>query len=588
MAYITTHVRPLKKPSVVLVTSSGYPTSIANFMPDNGLATLAAILNRAGIRVKIMDFNTVDQMRKYVPPILQGKIEDAYKTILEVMQEKKPSPKQKARLMMAGMKLRGIEKILNIVRWQEEKNIAEKITSVVRAEEATLVGFKTFHGPGFSGPVHIAKELRGRFPDLLIAAGGPQVNTYREHIPGLSLDDGVFDVLCIKDGEPAIVPLAEASVGRSLLEVPNAFVRDRGTNGFNYTQDAFVGKMSDIPFPTYDPGIYLEMEGDGKIRVVVIEDGRGCGQGCRFCIHGFAAGRQRREKSPARVADEFQNNINEYGINTARFGGSTSPGKYLREFAEEVIRRTMKINWSSFARLDIDPTILPTLRESGLIALFFGIESANQIELDAMNKNIAIGKAEEIVSACRGEGIFSVGSFIYPAPFSTASTIEMNMAFIRKTGMQSALCNPVGVFRGTDYAENPEENGIRMRYPSGIKNFLASIGLIGPAYYEHPDLIQYLAKYEIRRLVPPKNWDALPWQVYYNNQWRGFKDYIAETQTLFQRLRQEGIPMLTDEEALMARKGGYSFAEFAMLSRKNILNGNAEATQDMVVRINKG
>ena len=72
--------------SVLLINYAGYPSSPNSLMPDNGLASLAAKLKAAGHRVKIIDYATVDTMRRLVPPSAQEKLSRILSTFFKSAQ----------------------------------------------------------------------------------------------------------------------------------------------------------------------------------------------------------------------------------------------------------------------------------------------------------------------------------------------------------------------------------------------------------------------------------------------------------------------------------------------------------------------
>ena len=51
----------------LLVSYAGYPYTPSSLMPDNGLASLAGSLIQAGHEVKILDYGTLDTVRRLIP-----------------------------------------------------------------------------------------------------------------------------------------------------------------------------------------------------------------------------------------------------------------------------------------------------------------------------------------------------------------------------------------------------------------------------------------------------------------------------------------------------------------------------------------
>ncbi len=567
--------------SALLVNYAGYPSSPNSLMPDNGLASLGAVLKAAGHRVKILDYATIATMKRLVPPSYRARLLKILRTFEEISKKDNPSRLEKARQAKAFLELKLLAKGLEVVRRNEERKIAEDISKEVRKEEANLVAFKLWNGDGFSGPVRMAGSLKKRFPGLSIAAGGPQVKFFREQIFDLTRN---FDILAIGDGETTILPLAETVLGRSLAEVPNIYYLGDGSPSFTRLES--LQNMDALPFPVYDIKTYPALAGDEKIKILVVEDRRGCENVCYFCVHPFISGSHPRSKSPERVVNEFQKGLEDYGISSFRLGGSSSLAKLLFGVAQGIEGRGMNVNWTAFARIkDSDPEKFSYLKQNGLFSLFFGIESGSQEVLNGMNKNVTLERIKEVIAASKAAGIFTVGSIIYPAPFDTPETRQETLGFLKEIRPDSIPLQFLGIYPGTQYARHPERYNLEIVYPSRFANLLARMGLKKKPEYSDPEVLRYLIKYKIQLLFPPKFWVPLPWKI----NGLAHREFAAETQALYEDLKKEGIlTMLTDEEALMAHLGGYSPREFAHDAFVYNFTGNWEGMGEMAQKINKG
>jgi hypothetical protein len=51
----------------LLVSFAGYPGTPSSLMPDNGLASLAAVLLKEGHEVTILDYGAIDTVKKLFP-----------------------------------------------------------------------------------------------------------------------------------------------------------------------------------------------------------------------------------------------------------------------------------------------------------------------------------------------------------------------------------------------------------------------------------------------------------------------------------------------------------------------------------------
>ncbi|MGB9613316.1 MAG: B12-binding domain-containing radical SAM protein [Candidatus Margulisiibacteriota bacterium] len=567
--------------SVLLVNYAGYPASLSSLMPDNGLASLASSLRSAGHRVRILDYATVSMMRRLVPERVHEKLSNILKEFEDVSPNS-TSFRTKIKQIKGFLQLKLVARELEKVRKDEEVKIAEEISKMVEEQKVDLVGFKLWNGDGFSGPVIMAEILKKRFPGLLVVAGGPQVKFFRDQI--FSLTKG-FDILAIGDGEATILPLVEVAKGRNIEEVPNIFfLNNRGISQF--TRFEQIADMNSLPFPVYDSEIYPAMEGDEKIKLLVVEDRRGCENLCRFCVHPFISGPKPRSKSPERVADEFQFGFQQYGISAFRLGGSSSSAELLLGLAKNLEKKDLHVNWTAFARIkDSKVDAFEYLKQQGLFGLFFGIESGSQKVLEGMNKKVSVEKIKEVILAAKNAGIFTVGSIIYPAPFDTPQTREETLKLLLEIRPDAVPLQFLGIYPGTEYAKYPEKYNLEIIYPSWFSNLLARIGLKKKPRFDDPEVLRYLIQYKINLLFPPKFWRPLPWKI----NGMGHRQFAAETQKLYEDLKSNGVvTMLTDEEALMAHLAGYSPREFMSEAFVNVFTGNWMRTSEMVAKINRG
>ncbi len=580
-----------RRPSVVLVTASGCPGQISNFMPDNGLATLAAILKQAGISVRVLDFNTLSHMKKYITPELQQELVQTMQRVFDLTKDGIPKlGKGLATLGFLARKLQHIERKMIALRPRVNAELAAEIADTVREREATLVGFKTFHGPGSSGPIEMALNLRQQFPDLLLAAGGPQASLFNRRILDLNLDQGAFDVIAAGgDGEAMIVSLAEASVGKPLTEVPGIYYCDED-GAVKMTDPRVIEDLNMIPAADYGADVYpaMHLPGNEKMWILVVEDAKGCSHGCPFCTHGTIWGKVRRQRSVTKIVDEMEMAVKKYGVRAFRLAGSSAPNRFLRELSAEIIRRDLKIKWTTFARTDIDSSIFPQLKESGCVSIFFGVESGDQDVLDGMGKRVTVEQIKRTIKDCNAAGIKAVGSIIHPAPFSTPETETKNFELVRESDLRYVLSQFTGLFPGTPYAANPGKYGIKIKYPSRLLNVLARAGLISPANYYDPVIQEYLFGYEMKRLAKPPSWEPTPWEYDYGFGLRGFSHYAKVTDRFQMKMRAQGRLYLTDEELLMADMAGHEPGGFGAESTIAVRSVDIDATRELLQKINQG
>ena len=317
----------------LLISYAGYPFSPTSFLPDNGLANLASSLVNAGHTTKILDFNTpsivgrlypspfAKQMTPIVDKFMQGHRLSFYEILKFWLMEKKLSNYQK----------------------NEVGFIGREIYQLVKEENIDFVGLKLWNGDGFTGSLRIARELKKMDPELHIFAGGPHVDVFREHIYTATND---FDALVYGEGEETIAMLARYVEGKQDIDdIPNLIFKKN--NKIVTTPIKRIADLDSLPYPVYDEEIYPAMKNNEKIKMIVLDESRGCNNSCAFCIHPLKSGRL-RVKSAKRVVDEILLMRKKYGINVFRYAGSSTPVELMEEIAKEILKRKLKTEYTTF------------------------------------------------------------------------------------------------------------------------------------------------------------------------------------------------------------------------------------------------
>lgn len=124
-----------RKSKLILVSYNSYPQTPSAFLPDNGLASLAACIIKAGHEVKILDFNTPEAIQKL------------YGTTKEELEDR------------------------------QKKYCTTEIADQILAENPDLVGIKMYTGEGFRGCTLIAEEVKKKNPKIYVVGAGPHVDT---------------------------------------------------------------------------------------------------------------------------------------------------------------------------------------------------------------------------------------------------------------------------------------------------------------------------------------------------------------------------------------------------------------------------
>src|SRR3989338_9090090 len=220
------------------------------------------------------------------------------------------------------------------------------------------------------------------------------------------------------------------------------------------TPEKQILELDELPRPVYDEEIYPAMRGNQKVKVVPVDESRGCPKKCSFCIHTAKSGNRWRLKDPARFVGDLEWMQERYGFHVFRFAGSNTPSKLQRDIAAQLRERKTNIRYGAFTTAGYVKDYAE-LHRSGCYALFFGIETGSQLLLDTvMNKGITRDCMMTSLKRCREAGIFTVASTICPAPRETAETRRDTVSLLLEARPSSVLINLPGLIQGTGWGNN--------------------------------------------------------------------------------------------------------------------------------------
>lgn len=547
------------KARAILVNYVGIPDMFYAMMPDIGLALLSSCLKENGHHARIVDYCSIDGLKALVPP---AELSDALvKNVVALSNHFNEGNYPPQSVIDEYHRIN--QKVEKEARSESLEKLTEDLDKIIKQEKPDFIAFKLWLGEGFCGSVEIAEGIKKRNPNLKIFAGGPHINWFQKHIFD---ETDIFEALCYGEGDETISMLADYAVGkRRLKDIPNILFKD-GTNVV-ITEPKRVEDLNSLPFPDYSEEVYPDLyKGlDNKINVFMLEESRGCPNACYFCSHPIRSGRNWRTKSAEVIVDEMEKTIAESGSRYFRFSGSNTPVKLQFEVASEILRRGVKVRYSSFGHLrqhkGIDYNIM---HEAGCYALFFGLESgSHEIQKRSMNKIIRKEVAKETMDKCRRAGIKSVASLIYPAPFETEQTTRETYEYLEEIKPDSIVASFPGVVIGTPWYDRAQDFGIET----------------GPEKEYIKMAIRYKAKYTVH----PSLWNPIPYKV----NGKDFTQFTQECGVFINALGKKGfLTQITDETLLLASISGLSDSAFSKQAAIAMTQQDTEKMRELIYNIN--
>lgn len=199
---------------------------------------------------------------------------------------------------------------------------------------------------------------------------------------------------------------------------------------------------------------------------MISEFSRGCVAKCTFCQEThFWNFRQRGYLS---LVDELEHLNKQFGFNGVWFVDSLVNGsiKELKSFAEEVVKRELKIQWFGYARHDgrMDVEYLKLLKSSGCVALQYGSESGSNKVLEDINKRVTKEEMEQNFIDGHIAGVLANTSWIIGFPTETINDFVDTLTLIWRN-RNTSIANIISETRfqigsQTIVGQNPEKFGI--------------------------------------------------------------------------------------------------------------------------------
>lgn len=198
--------------------------------------------------------------------------------------------------------------------------------------------------------------------------------------------------------------------------------------------------------------------------VVTIVTGRGCPYRCTYCLFPQTlTGHLYRRRPIEAIVDEFKYIEREFpGVREVFIEDDTLTvdKKRCRRFAEEMIRRRVKLRWTANARCDVDYETLHLMRRAGLRLLCVGVESADQEILDNVQKRIEVGQIERFFGDAKRADVLVHGCFMVGNPGETRGSLERTLEFAKRLEPDTAQFFPLMVYPGTEAYAWAEREGL--------------------------------------------------------------------------------------------------------------------------------
>ncbi len=339
-----------------------------NPLPPLGLGYLGAVLENAGIEVKIVDCLLEGWHNRVKVAENTIRIGLSFERIEEIIRDFGPD----------------IVGVNNLFTRQREN--AHKIYALAKKVASTII---TIAG--------------GAHPTVM---------------PELVLADSNVDYMVLGEGEDTIIDLVNVIEGKKNISTLDGIGYKENEKTKIIPKTRFIADLDRLPFPARH---LLNMEGyfglkhshgtRRKKRFSPIVTSRGCPAKCTFCSAYRVWGRKFRQRSPENVIAEMKEIKEKYGIEEIMFedDNATLNVQRAEKLFDLMIKEKLNFVWDTpngVAAFALDENLIDKMKKSGCYQLNLALESGNQQVLDnIIKKPLKLEKAKKLIKYAQKIGL---------------------------------------------------------------------------------------------------------------------------------------------------------------------------------------
>jgi anaerobic magnesium-protoporphyrin IX monomethyl ester cyclase len=312
----------------------------------------------------------------------------------------------------------------------------------------------------FSSALQTARIIKKAFPKALVVLGGPHVTvtdkqTLEEQPEPDVIVRGEGEQTLLE-----IANLISKANLANLDKVAGITFRKNGE--IVRTPDRpFIQNLDQLPYPAYKYFPLMKYRYFGKLILPIISS-RGCPFQCTFCLAPRMAGKRFRARSPKNVVDELRwlRDVHKADAFTFHDETFTYDKRRVFEICEEIKNQDIGLPWDCSTRVDqISIELLAEMRDANCQLVSFGVESGSQKILNAMKKGTTVDQNERAIRWAKEAGLSVSVSMIVGYPGETADTLEKTLDFIQRTEPDSVLMSLATPYPGIELYDLMKEMG---------------------------------------------------------------------------------------------------------------------------------
>lgn len=337
----------------------------------------------------------------------------------------------------------------------------------IERERPQAVGFSLTYFSQVMPGLTLARMIRERYPEVKLILGGAYLTATEHDVENIPAEVVPVDAIILHDGEEGLDQWLKLVLrGEGELEaIPNCYLPRGETFTRAGVRTNAHTDLAKLPSPLWiADGLDLSKYLVPKYPIP-LPLSRGCYWGrCNYCnISCQTAASYRTRPVDLAIAD-MRAAMAETGSNWFDFPVDSFRPKELWELSKGVIEAGLEIEWGAEVLLDpgFKPHIVADMARSGCRTLRFGLESASEETLKAMNKPTRPEKARELLGDCKANGIQTATMLIAGYPTETQRQLYETYDYLiaNKDRIDFLTIHQYSLVHGAPMSQDPAAHGL--------------------------------------------------------------------------------------------------------------------------------
>ena len=228
----------------------------------------------------------------------------------------------------------------------------------------------------------------------------------------------------------------------------------------------FIDDLDFIPMPTRHllphPKFYRPTPAScRKVPYVVIMTSRGCPSLCTFCDRKIF-GERCRMRSVSNIFQEIEEVVSKYNVKEIRFFDDTFTinKKRVYDICDEFEKRKLKLSWTCLTKAAcVDGPLLKRMKKAGCWQVLYGFESGDDRMLKLLKKGNTVEMNKKAIRLTKEASLEVRGDFIVGTPGETWESLENTVRFTIDMKLDYAHFNKFIPFPGTELYKKLVQKG---------------------------------------------------------------------------------------------------------------------------------